>query len=65
MHLAGKNWHLSKKAFRPTAGLTSYAKRMEERKNIEAVKAKEKEMKEEKAAQRQVRQFRLFLTRSS
>ena len=52
---AGKNWHETKKPFRPTAGLTSYQKRLEERKAREAMKEKEKEMKEEKEAERQVR----------
>ena len=51
---AGKQWHETKKAFRPTAGLSSYDKRAEKRKEQDAVKAKEKEMKEEKAASRQV-----------
>ncbi|KAK8181810.1 Cgr1 family-domain-containing protein [Phyllosticta capitalensis] len=51
----GKHWHQPKKAFRPTAGLTSYAKRAEERKALAAVKAKEKELKDEKEAARQVR----------
>lgn len=51
----GKQWHQQKKAFRPNAGLTSYAKRAEERKALAAVKAKEKEMKDEKEAERQVR----------
>jgi hypothetical protein len=50
----GKQWHEPKKAFRPTAGLTSYEKRAEKRKEQEATKAREKEMKEEKAATRQV-----------
>jgi len=53
--LAGKQWHDQKTAFRPKAGLTSYAKRTEERKALAAVKAKEKEMKDEKEAERQVR----------
>jgi prolyl-tRNA editing enzyme YbaK/EbsC (Cys-tRNA(Pro) deacylase) len=52
---AGKQWHENKTAFRPTAGLTSFAKRMEEKKFKDAMKAKEKEMKEEKEAERQVR----------
>ena len=51
----GKNWHATKKAFRPTAGLTSYAKRQEVRKQHEANKDREREMKEEKEAERQVR----------
>ena len=55
MSLAGKNWHDDKKPFRPNAGLTSYAKRAELRKQQEAVKEHEKELKEEKEAERQVR----------
>jgi hypothetical protein len=51
---AGKQWHEPKSAFRPKAGNSSYAKRLEERKAMGAVKAKEKEMKEEKEAERQV-----------
>lgn len=50
----GKQWHQPKKAFRPNSGLTSYAKRAEERKALAAIKAKEKEMKDEKEAERQV-----------
>jgi hypothetical protein len=53
LHL-GKQWRLPKTAFRPNAGLTSYSKRVEERKLQQAVKAKEKELKEEKEAKRQV-----------
>ncbi|KAF1812380.1 hypothetical protein P152DRAFT_33757 [Eremomyces bilateralis CBS 781.70] len=49
----GKNWHEPKTAFRPTAGLTSFAKRMAKQKALDSVKAKEREMKEEKAASRQ------------
>ncbi|TVY47212.1 rRNA-processing protein cgrA [Lachnellula cervina] len=44
----GKQWHEPKSAFRPKAG-------NEERKFMAAVKAKEKEMKEEKEAERQRR----------
>lgn len=55
MSLAGKNWHDDKKPFRPNAGLTSYAKRAELRKQQEAIKEHEKELKEEKEAERQVR----------
>ncbi|KAL1847778.1 rRNA-processing protein cgr1 [Paecilomyces lecythidis] len=49
----GKNWHGNKKPFRPTSGLTSYAKRVEERKQLAAIKEREREMKEEKEAERQ------------
>ncbi|EEP76585.1 predicted protein [Uncinocarpus reesii 1704] len=51
----GKNWHDTKAAFRPTKGLTSYARRLDERKAMAAIKEKEKEMKEEKEAERQRR----------
>ena len=50
----GKNWHDSKKAFRPNAGLTSYEKRKQLQDQQKAVKELEKEMKEEKEAERQV-----------
>ncbi|KAK2759034.1 hypothetical protein FQN54_003133 [Arachnomyces sp. PD_36] len=53
MRKNGKNWHATKAPFRPTKGQTSYAKRLEERKSIAAVKEREKEMKEEKEAARQ------------
>lgn len=55
MCCAGKQWHQTKTAFRPKSNQSSFAKRTEERKAIEAVKAKEKEMKDEKEANRQVR----------
>ncbi|EXJ57127.1 hypothetical protein A1O7_07471 [Cladophialophora yegresii CBS 114405] len=48
----GKNWHEPKKAFRPTAGQTSYAKRKEQEKVAQVAKAREQEMKEEKEAER-------------
>lgn len=51
----GKQWHAPRKAFRPTAGLTSYEKRTQERVAIAAMKAKEKELKEEREEERQVR----------
>lgn len=50
----GKHWHAQKSAFRPKAGYTSYSKRINERKAMEAMKAKEKAMKDEKEAARQV-----------
>jgi rRNA-processing protein CGR1 len=50
----GKQWHEPKSAFRPKAGNTTYEKRQEERKAMAVMKAKEKEMKEEKEAERQV-----------
>lgn len=52
MRKNGKNWHDSKKPFRPTSGLTSYEKRLEARKRQEAVKEHERELREEKEAER-------------
>ncbi len=52
--LPGKQWHEPKAAFRPKAGNSSFEKRQGERKAMAAVKAKEKEMKDEKEAERQV-----------
>jgi hypothetical protein len=54
---AGKQWHPVKQAFRPNAGLTTYAKRAKLRADMTIMKAKEKEMKEEKEAERQVCAF--------
>jgi hypothetical protein len=51
----GKNWHENKAPFRPSSGLTSYAKRAEKQKQEAEVKKMEKEMKEEKEQERQVR----------
>jgi rRNA-processing protein CGR1 len=51
----GKQWHDNKTAFRPRANQTSWDKRTLERKALAAVKAKEKELKEEKETERQVR----------
>lgn len=48
----GKNWRTAKKAFRPNAGQTSYAKRKHLKEQEGAMKAREQEMKEEKAAER-------------
>ena len=48
----GKNWHESKKAFRPTAGQTSYTRRKELDQIKQTIKAKEKELKDEKEAER-------------
>jgi rRNA-processing protein CGR1 len=53
--LPGKQWHALKSAFRPKAGNDTYEKRSKERMALAATKAKEKEMKEEKEAERQVR----------
>ncbi|KAH8737564.1 hypothetical protein BGZ61DRAFT_525672 [Ilyonectria robusta] len=55
MRKNGKQWHMPKKAFRPTAGLKSYEKRTQERALIAQMKAKEKEMKEEKEEARKQR----------
>ncbi|OJJ43694.1 hypothetical protein ASPZODRAFT_103136 [Penicilliopsis zonata CBS 506.65] len=52
MRKNGKKWQTPKKAFRPTAGLTSYAKRLEARKQLEIIKDHERELKEEKEAER-------------
>lgn len=53
----GKNWHGKQKAFRPTAGQTPYEKRAAREKELAVVKAHEKELKEEKEAERQVRRL--------
>lgn len=50
----GKQWHQTKTAFRPRTNQTSFARRQEEKKALDAVKAKEKEMKDEKQAEKQV-----------
>ncbi|KZL64949.1 cgr1 family protein, partial [Colletotrichum incanum] len=55
MRKNGKQWHETKKAFRPTSGLTSYEKRAKDRVAMAAMKAKEKEMKDEKEAERKQR----------
>jgi hypothetical protein len=52
--LTGKQWHAPRSAFRPKAGNSTFEKRSEERKAMATFKAKEKEMKEEKEAERQV-----------
>lgn len=52
----GKQWHAQKSAFRPKFGQTSYEKRTAGRKAMTAMKAKEKEMKDEKEDERQVGQ---------
>ncbi|KAF4971114.1 hypothetical protein FZEAL_9921 [Fusarium zealandicum] len=53
MRRNGKQWHVPKKAFRPTAGLKSYERRTQERALMVQMKAKEKELKEEKEEERQ------------
>jgi uncharacterized membrane protein len=50
----GKQWHDNKSAFRPRANQSSWEKRTAERKALAAVKAKEKELKDEKEQERQV-----------
>lgn len=50
----GKQWHEQKKAFRPTKGLTTFEKRAKERAAMAQMKAKEKEMKDEKEQARKV-----------
>lgn len=51
----GKHWHETKKPFRPTAGQTSYAKRVAKQAQEAQVKKLENEMKAEKEEERQVR----------
>ncbi|KAG6042560.1 hypothetical protein E4U39_005722 [Claviceps sp. Clav50 group G5] len=48
MRKNGKQWHEPKKAFRPTKGLTTYEKRTKERAAMLQMKAKEKELKDDK-----------------
>ncbi|KAH6723515.1 hypothetical protein BKA61DRAFT_586615 [Leptodontidium sp. MPI-SDFR-AT-0119] len=55
MRKNGKQWHEPKTAFRPKAGNGTYEKRQAERVAMAAVKAKEKEMKDEKEAARKVK----------
>ena len=55
LQCTGKQWHELKSAFRPKAGNSTYEKRQAERVAMAAVKAKEKEMKDEKEAARKVR----------
>ncbi|KAK0632106.1 hypothetical protein B0T14DRAFT_541581 [Immersiella caudata] len=55
MRKNGKQWHAPKKAFRPGSGLTSYEQRAKLRVAQQLVKAKEKEMKDEKEEERQRR----------
>lgn len=62
---AGQKWLEPKKAFRPHAGLTSYEQRAKERAAMAAAKEKEKQMKEEKEALRQVFFLFLFLMKNS
>lgn len=56
----GKQWKPAKTAFRPKAGTSkSWEARLEERKAMSAMKAREKELKDEKEAARQVGGFSL------
>ncbi|KAK4111966.1 hypothetical protein N656DRAFT_798832 [Canariomyces notabilis] len=55
MRKNGKQWHAPKKAFRPGSGLTPYEQRAKQRVAQQALKTKEREMKEEKEAERQRR----------
>lgn len=50
----GKQWHQPRKPFRPTAGQTTYAKRVVKQAQEAEVKKMENEMKAEKEALRQV-----------
>lgn len=52
LRVNGKNWHATKKAFRPTSGQTPYAKRKEQDELKKVTKAKEQEMKDEKEQER-------------
>jgi rRNA-processing protein CGR1 len=54
LRVNGKQWHETKKPFRPVQGQTSYAKRVARESQAAEVKKIEKEMKEEKEAERQV-----------
>ena len=51
----GKHWHENRKAFRPTSGQTSYAKRVQKQAQEAEVKKVEVEMKAEKEEERQRR----------
>ncbi|KAK4545716.1 hypothetical protein LTR36_002670 [Oleoguttula mirabilis] len=53
MRKNGKQWHDTKKAFRPTAGQTSYEKRAAKQSKEAEVKKLETEMKADKEAERQ------------
>jgi rRNA-processing protein CGR1 len=61
LRVNGKNWKEPKAAFRMNKGMTSFEKRMEERKNTQAAKAKIQEMRDEKETIRQVCSHSLFL----
>ncbi|KAH6650874.1 rRNA-processing protein CGR1 [Chaetomium tenue] len=65
MRKNGKQWHAPKKAFRPGSGLTSYEQRAKTRVAQAATKAKEKELKEEKEAERKRRMQALVEKRTA
>ena len=50
----GKNWHTPRKAFRPTAGQTSYAKRAARTAQMAQAKKIESEMRVEREEEREV-----------
>lgn len=50
----GKAWHHPSKAFRPTGGQTSYAKRVVKQAQEAETKKVEKEIKAERVAEREV-----------
>lgn len=54
MRKNGKQWHEPRKAFRPAAGQTAYAKRVARESQAAEVKKIENEMKAEKEEERQV-----------
>lgn len=54
MRKNGKQWHEPRKAFRPAAGQTAYAKRVAREAQAAEVKKIETEMKTEKEEERQV-----------
>lgn len=58
----GKQWHALKSAFRPKAGQSTYARRTEERISRAVTKAKEKEMKDTKEAERQVYSYKKVIS---
>ncbi|KAF2806757.1 uncharacterized protein BDZ99DRAFT_465547 [Mytilinidion resinicola] len=62
IRINGKQWHEKRAPLRKNAGLTSYQKRAEDTKILAAIKAKEKEMKDEKEAER-LRRAEIIKTR--
>ncbi|KAL9111961.1 MAG: hypothetical protein Q9227_003581 [Pyrenula ochraceoflavens] len=49
----GKSWHPTRTPFRPSSGLTSYAKRQQAQQRTNAMREHEREMKAEKEAARE------------